>query len=83
LTKSNKINRTREKHLKKRVDDGYFLYSQGLRTTIVLILFLEEKACTFQVLSGQSGVQKKSEEPVTRGIGVSFMARTTKVWTHS
>lgn len=52
-------NRTKEKHLKELVGDGYFFCSQGLETTTTFVLFLKEKN-PFQALSALLGVQEKS-----------------------
>lgn len=57
--------------MKELGGDGYF-YSQGLGTTTTFILFLKGEKNTFQALSAQSGVQEKSKDLVTRGIGMSF-----------
>lgn len=59
MTKFKQDNRTREKRVKKQVDDGYFLYSQGLRTTIVLILFLEGEKTLLRPFQGSQGYRIK------------------------
>lgn len=72
-------NRTKEKHLKELVGDGYFFSSQGLETTTTFVLFLKEKTL-FRLFQPCQGYKRKV--PGNKGDRYELWWTWNKVWTH-